>query len=103
MPPTDDERRALLIAKINTKRGQSPARMIAIAAALGVTATVTEWFDAGRPLTWRMTLPGEVTIARYETAVYEHPFTGFTATGAAIKQQVERAKPAHTIVEWWDV
>jgi len=103
LPPTDDERRALLIAKIKTKRGQSPARMIAIAAALGVVATVTEWFDVGRPLTWRMTLPGEVTKFRAGISKAGDKLTDFTTTGAAIKQQVERAKPAHTIVEWMDV
>ncbi len=103
LPPTDAERRLLLVSKINTVRGQSPARMIAIAAGNGVTATVDERFDAARPYTWRLVMGTDCIVARYGTAVYEDPFTGFTAAGAAVVSQIQRAKPAYTIVEYWDV
>lgn len=103
LPPTYAERRALLQAKINTARGQSPARMIAICDAVGVTATVDEWFDAGRPLTWRLVMGADCIVARYGTAVYEDKFTDFTDAGLAAVMQIERAKPAHTTVEYWDV
>lgn len=104
LPASTADKRALLLAKITTTHGQGTARMIAIATACGVVgATVTEWFDAGQPVTWRMTLPGEVTRFRCDVSKCGDKLTDFTDIGSAAMQQVERAKPANTIVEWMDL
>lgn len=103
LPPTDAERRALLQAKINTARGQSPGRMIAICNALGVTATVDEWFDAGRPYTWRLVMGSDCIRFRCGISKCGDKLVDFTDAGSAAVVQIERAKPAHTRVEYWDI
>lgn len=104
LPSSIDERRALLLSKMTTDRGQSPSRMIAIAEACGCSsATVTEWFDTGRPHTWRMNLGSDVIRFRCGTGKCGDKLRSFTGAGNAAQQQILRAKPAHTIVEFTDL
>ena len=103
LPASREDRRALLIAKLTTRRGQSVARMLAICSACGATASVDEWFDAGRPHTWRLVLGSDCIRFRCGVSKCGEKLVDFTDVGAAVRSQIDRAKPAHTIVEYWDV
>lgn len=104
LPASTADKRALLMAKITTTHGQGAARMIAIATACGVVgATVTEWFDAGQPVTWKMNLGSDVIAWRWGTSKWGDKYTDFTDVGNAARQQIERAKPANTIVIFTDL
>lgn len=103
LPASTAERRALLLSKITTEHGQSVARMVAICTACGVTATVDEWFDAARPQTWRLLMGGDCIRFRCGAGRCGDKLVDFSTAGAAAVQQIERAKPVHTTVEYWDV
>lgn len=103
LPASTAEKQALVLSKMTTARGQSPGRMIAIATANGVTATVSEWFDAGRPYTWRMNLGADCVVFRCGTGKCGDKLVDFTAAGSATVQQVKRAMPANTRVEFTDL
>lgn len=100
-PTTDADRREALTAKVIETGGQNAAYYIEVAAALGITITITEGFSDS-PL-----FRAGVSRAGHSLGDFaEGPFTwtvhGPAATTAGKRDQLEctfdRIRPAHTIV-----
>lgn len=102
VPPTVEAQRAMLVAKINSIRGQSTKRLLAIATAFGLTAILRVRMYPGRPGVFRYIVPGHVIVARADYAHADDPLVELTDVGQAIESQVRRAKPSQTYLEMYD-
>ncbi|MFA7416121.1 MAG: putative phage tail protein [Rhizobium sp.] len=109
---TIEERQRLAHQRWTATGGQSIPYMISVAAKLGVTVTIDEFWPsragvlrAGQPLrpegsqfVWRVNIPGLVTVVKFRTgiSVAKHRLGSFQLS--SIECELRRIKPAHTAI-----
>lgn len=109
---TVDQRRLLAFQRWTARGGQSIPYFISIAAALGVTITIDEFWPSkagglragqrlrpeGCQFVWRVNVPGVVTVINFKAgASRAGQSLGWFAI-SAIECVIRRSKPAHTTV-----
>lgn len=109
---TVDQRRLLAFQRWTARGGQSIPYFVSIAAALGVTITIDEFWPSkagvlragqrlrpeGCQFVWRVNIPGVVTVVNFKAgASRAGQSLGWFAV-SAIECVIRRSKPAHTTV-----
>ncbi len=105
------QRQAQVVARLTQSNGPSLASLTAFAAALGYAITISEYTPArygrqkyGQPMygpdwafAWKITTAAvTITPAQYGKARYSDPYR--TWGGGVLECEMERLKPAHTII-----
>ena len=111
--PTVELRQLHVVARLTQQNGPSIPSLIAYAAALGFTITITEfnparygWARYGDPLNgshwahaWRITQTnGEVRFAEYDSAHEGDPYQSWG--NQVLECEMRRIAPAHTILQF---
>lgn len=110
--PTIAQRRAALLAKIAAQGGQSPAYFVAVAAAMGITITITEYSPfrlgsrLGSPLlgpgwqfVWQVNAPSiTVRYLRLGSSALGERFA--TVSNTELACRLNQIRPAHTLLRF---
>jgi uncharacterized protein YmfQ (DUF2313 family) len=98
LPTTDDEKRALIAARIAAQGGQSVAYLVGVAAAFGIAIVIVEW-PFGKTARFGRVRFG---TARFGTTAQMHVFEVQAPSGtsaddrARLECLIDAFKPAHT-------
>jgi uncharacterized protein YmfQ (DUF2313 family) len=97
LPTTDDEKRALIGARLAAQGGQSPAYLVSVAAAFGIPITIVEW-PFGRPFRTGLSRCGDRLGTEAQLHMFEVQAPASTGTDdrARLECLINAFRPAHT-------
>lgn len=96
IPPTEADRRAVLVGKLAAQGGQSKAYFEEIALAMGA---VVEVENTSRPHVWSVAMPSGIRRFRVRSRAGDR-LVEFNDVALRVRLAFEKYKPAHTAI-WW--
>lgn len=98
LPTTDDEKRALIAARLAAQGGQTPAYLVAVAAAFGISIVIVER-PYGVPFRAGVARAGDRlgTEGDLHTFEVQAPASTSSTDRARLECLIEAFKPAHTL------